>query len=81
MIAISHMWLLRFELIKNRNSLVTLATFQAPNSHPHVSSGYHILHGTEAFLSSQKILSDSVAQAVMISVPFYGEWPLERTVW
>ena len=49
MIAIIHMWLLRFELIKNQSSLVTLATFQAPNSHPRVSSGYHILHGTEAF--------------------------------
>lgn len=38
-----------------------------------MSNGYHILHGTEAFLSLQKILSDSVAQAVMISVPCYGE--------
>ena len=38
-----------------------------------MSSGYRILHGTEAFLSSQKILLDSVAQAVKISVPCYGE--------
>ena len=38
-----------------------------------MSSGYHILHGTEAFLSSQKILLDSVAQAVIISIPCYGE--------